>query len=103
MSRPAGSKNKPKEAAAVIFKDGKGEEVKVDANVKIPETDGIMGLHYDAILGIRVLRNGNFKGLWELVLLDDNGNRRKVVTDANSRQMVIGLAVREIRKIVVAM
>ena len=60
-------------------------------------------IHYDEILGIRVLRKGQFRGLWELVRLDDEGKVKQVITDANSRGMVINLATRLILKIVAAM
>ncbi len=59
--------------------------------------------HYDAIFGIRLLRSGQGpfggKGLWELVKLDDYGNRTKVITDANSRGMVLNLLNRYVAKI----
>jgi hypothetical protein len=56
-------------------------------------------IRYDLVLGIRALRNGPFKGLWELVKLTDG--KREVLTDANSRGMVINIATRYIMKIVV--
>lgn len=60
-------------------------------------------IHYDAVFGIRVLRNGQFKGLWELVRLDSEGNRVQVLTDANSRGMCMTILNRQLQKIVVQM
>ena len=58
-------------------------------------------VHYDEILAVRNLRNGRFKGLWELVSLDDQGIVKKVHTDANSRGMIITMMTRAVMKIVV--
>jgi len=58
-------------------------------------------IRYDAIFGVRNLRQGPFKGLWELVHLDDKGNRVKVLTDANSRGMILTIINRYVMKIVV--
>lgn len=60
-------------------------------------------VHYDCVMGVRALRNGPFRGLWELVLLDDNMGRKQVLTDANSRGMIINIMNRQIMKIVVLM
>ncbi len=86
MSRPKGIPNKPK------------------VEVAIPTTfqsNGVKKVHYDEILGIRNLRTGPFKGLWELVRLNDDGTVRQVLTDANSRGMIITMANRQILKIVI--
>lgn len=58
-------------------------------------------VRYDAIFGVRNLRGGNFKGLWELVRLDNKGNRLQILTDANSRGMILTIINRWIMKIVV--
>jgi hypothetical protein len=60
-------------------------------------------LHYDEILGIRCLKKGQFRGLWELVRLDDQGKVRQVLTDANSKNFIITMASRAIYKIVATM
>lgn len=60
-------------------------------------------VHYDEILAVRVLRKGPFRGLWELVRLDDQGKVKQVLTDANSRGMIITMMNRSIMRIVVAM
>lgn len=65
--------------------------------VKMPPVN----THYDVILAVRSLRNGPFKGLWELVQLDSGGKRIKVLTDANSRQMIINLMTRHVLKLVI--
>lgn len=57
--------------------------------------------HYDAILAVRSLRSGPFKGLWELVELDSSGKRVKVLTDANSRQMIINLMTKKVLRLVI--
>jgi hypothetical protein len=59
------------------------------------------GIHYDVILAVRSLRNGPFKGLWELVELDLSGKRIKVLTDANSRQMIINLMTKKVLRLVI--
>lgn len=57
-------------------------------------------IRYDAIFGIRAFRNGQWKGLWELVKLDNEGNR-KVIIDATSRQSMMGMLNREVTRIVI--
>lgn len=69
------------------------------AKLKLPEVKE--DLRYDAIFGVRNLRNGPFKGLWELVRMDNKGNRIQILTDANSRGMIITIINRHIMKIVV--
>lgn len=53
---------------------------------------------YALILGIRRLKTGSFAGLWELTVLDANHDVKRVVTDANTRSIVMNLAGREIGK-----
>lgn len=87
MSRPLGSKNK-----TFI------EDIKTPI-IKQPTID--YPIHYDEILGVRTLRNGRFKGLWELVRLNHDGSVKQVLTDANSRGMIITMMTRQVMKIVV--
>lgn len=91
MGRPLGSKNKK-----TSF-DHHPEPLTIQ-RVEIEEKKLI---HYDEVLGVRSLRNGPFKGLWELVRLNDDGTVKQVLTDANSRGMIITMATRQIMKIVV--
>jgi hypothetical protein len=51
---------------------------------------------YSLILGLRRIREGSFKGLWELTELDGEGSVKRVITDANVRSLVISLATRAI-------
>lgn len=90
MSRPLGSKNK---TTVIEQTEGKVERPYVAIT---PQPT-----RYDSILAIRNLRNGPFKGLWELVKLNSDMSVEKVLTDANSRGMVITMMNREILKIVV--
>lgn len=83
MGRPLGSKNKPE-----ILPDRKQFD---------------QAIHYDEILGIRMLRTGQFRGLWELVRLDDRGKVRQVLTDANSKGSMINLMNRAVMRIVVTL
>lgn len=53
---------------------------------------------YSLILGLRRIKEGSFAGLWELTELDDSGTVKRVITDANTRGIVINLAAREIGK-----
>lgn len=53
---------------------------------------------YNLILGLRRIKEGNFKGLWELTQLDAQGSVLRVITDANAKATVINLAAREIGK-----
>lgn len=60
-------------------------------------------IHYDEVFGVRVLREGQFRGLWELTRLTDNGEIKQVLTDANSRGMILTMMNRAVMKIVVQM
>lgn len=53
---------------------------------------------YALILGVRRIKTGSFAGLWELTELDDKHSVKRVLTDANTRSIVINLAAREIGK-----
>lgn len=53
---------------------------------------------YVLILGVRRLKTGSFAGLWELTELNADGSVKRVLTDANTRSIVINLAGREIGK-----
>lgn len=55
---------------------------------------------YLLILGLRRIKDGDFKGLWELTQLDANGSVVKVITDANTKSSVINLAARAIGAII---
>lgn len=123
MSRPVGSKNKSKERIPFNVQAENRDKVlypHINTPVKIPPVNFVENtanlqkavnafyepverraeVRYDAKFGIRVLRDGQFRGLWELVSWDDKGNK-KVITDANSRGMVINMINRHIMKIIV--
>lgn len=51
----------------------------------------------DLMLTIRRLRVGSFTGLWELCRINPDGSRT-VVSDANTKQIIINLARNEILK-----
>ncbi len=89
MSRPLGSKNKVSDIPTL--------PPLINRPIEIPKVP----IHYDEILAVRTLRNGRFKGLWELVRLNDKGEVKQVLTDANSRGMIITMMTRQIMKIVV--
>ena len=91
MGRPKGSVNKTKETVAPTALYG---------NANIPTVIISQPIHYDVMFGIRNLRNGPFKGLWELVKLDSTG-KRQVITDANSRGSIITMINKHILKIVI--
>lgn len=97
MGRPAGSKNKPKDNGHVETRE-----------VPIVHENPIRGgdhpsdsIRYDVILAVRNLRSGQFKGLWELVELNNDLTRKQVLTDANSRQSLLNLVHRRVMRIVV--
>jgi hypothetical protein len=95
LSRPIGSKNKP-----ILVKL---EESTLKASECLPvRTDGFLPkIHYDLNLSIRAFRTGNWKGLWELSKVDDNG-KRTIIIDATSRQSMINMVNRQIMKMVIA-
>lgn len=93
MSRPAGSKNKQKHWENELTK----YEIPNAAKLIKPEQDKV---HYDAIFGIRAFRTGQWKGLWELVKISNDGTRR-IVVDATSRGSMINLLNRECMKIII--
>lgn len=97
MGRPIGSKNKPSKEEQKFLEIANGPRLEVvDQRLK-PREEAI---HYDAIFGIRAFREGRWKGLWELVKISNEG-KRTVITDANSRGMMINLINRELTKIVI--
>lgn len=49
----------------------------------------------DLVLTLRRLTTGSFTGLWELCRIEPDGTR-KVLTDANTKQIVSNLARNEI-------
>lgn len=51
---------------------------------------------YALILGIRRIKEGPFKGLWELTELSGDNSVKKVISDANTKASVINLAARAI-------
>lgn len=63
---------------------------------KVVETVDKSVNNYSLILGLRRIKEGSFKGLWELTQLDMNGSVVKVLTDANTKASVINLAARAI-------
>lgn len=56
---------------------------------------------YSLILGLRRHKEGPFAGLWELTELDNDRGElsvKRVITDANTRSLIVNLAAREIGK-----
>ena len=53
---------------------------------------------YDLLVGLRLLQNGRFSGLWELVELENPSTEtlkvKKVLTDANTKGQCAGIASR---------
>lgn len=52
--------------------------------------------NYALILGIRRIKEGPFKGLWELTELNGSGSVERVISDANTKASIINLAARAI-------
>lgn len=55
---------------------------------------------YDMILALRRHRSGSFAGLYEVVELDGNLNVVRVVTDANSKSIALGLLANAAVKVI---
>lgn len=53
---------------------------------------------YNLILGLRRLNSGPFQGLWELTELTGDVSVKRVISDANSRGILVSLAAREFGK-----
>lgn len=51
---------------------------------------------FNLILGVRRIKTGSFKGLWELTELSGDCSVKRVITDANVKASVINLAARAI-------
>lgn len=51
---------------------------------------------YHLILGVRRIKDGAFKGLWELTELSGDCSVKKVISDANTKASIINLAARAI-------
>lgn len=105
MSRPAGSKNKPKALEDLIPDATKLIKGVVVAPMAPGISDLVQGerrktIRYDAQFGIRALREGQFKGLWELVRIDNEG-KRTIIMDASTRQSIIVMVNRQIMKIII--
>ncbi len=84
MGRPLGSKNRSKEFE--------------QETVVVPhETVGLPDVRPDLVLTIRRLHVGSFSGLWELCRVESDGTI-KVITDANTKQIVMNLARNEISR-----
>lgn len=105
MSRPFGSKNKTDQ---YVDRDKTlyprpMSPVTIPKTTVIERTEGVVApaIRYDAVFAVRNMRNGPFKGLWELVKLNADQSVEKVLTDANSRGMIITMITREILRIVV--
>lgn len=94
MGRPKGSVNKPKEGALTMVQD---------ASIVLPPIleERRAQVRYDLTLSIRAFRTGNWKGLWELTKVDNDG-KRTIIVDATSRQSVINMVNRQIMKMVIA-
>ena len=128
MTRPKGSKNKPKDFSKIpsdqqmrdrdksiypsmnspVSIKGFAESVAASFEQPIVHTHTIAPvierrkeIRYDAIFAVRFLRKDSaFPGLWELVKLDQNMNRVKVITDANAKGQVQVLLMREVKRLV---
>lgn len=101
MSRPAGSKNKSKgtlNELAVVFGEKRIGEIISHSNNMLKEINKV---HYDLTLSIRAFRTGQWKGLWELSKLENDG-KRVIIVDATSRQSVINMVNRQIMRMVIA-
>lgn len=64
---------------------------KTDSEVKAPAP-----VEYSLILGVRRIKVGPFAGLWELTELDANHSVKRVITDADTRGLIVSLAARAI-------
>lgn len=51
-------------------------------------------VEYNLILGLRRLKEGSFAGLWELTELNADGSVKRVISDANTRGILVSLAAR---------
>jgi len=100
MGRPKGSLNKQKTWVASPAQLDSPIPQTVATLPVVPMLNQPPAIRYDALFGIRNLRSGPFKGLWELVKLDQDG-KRFVITDANSRGSIISLITKQILKIVI--
>jgi hypothetical protein len=62
-------------------------------------TDAVSGVEVapDLVLTVRRIHVGSFSGLWELARVEPDGSI-KVITDANTKAIVISLARNEILK-----
>lgn len=101
MTRPKGSKNKPKEVDRIEIAREELQKI-ADQTIHQPNNHPHIRppIRYDAIFGVRFLRkDSQFPGLWELVKLDGSMNRVKVITDANARGQVMVLLMREVKRI----
>jgi hypothetical protein len=54
---------------------------------------------YDMLIGIRRHRGGSFAGLYEVVELDSKMDVLRVITDANSKSMALGLMANAAAKV----
>lgn len=80
----------------------KSSEIKdVQITPLVLTTPKITPIHYDLNLSIRAFRSGNWKGLWELSKLKNDGTR-EIIIDATSRQSVINMVNRQIMRMVIA-
>lgn len=61
-----------------------------------PKTDVVKPVEYALILGVRRIKEGPFAGLWELTELNGDVSVKRVITDANTRGLVVSLAARAI-------
>lgn len=83
MGRPKGSKSVDTQTVSVAT---------IPGDMTVVRSEGP-----DLILTVRRLRIGSFTGLWELARVMPDGTV-KIITDANTKQIVINLARNEILK-----
>lgn len=108
MSRPKGSRNKSKEYPVKTFEESVNNVsvaqlpvISGEVPVNISPVERRATIRYDGIFGVRFLRKDSlFPGLWELVKLDENMKRIKVITDANAKGQVQVLLMREVKRLV---
>ncbi len=96
MGRPAGSKNRTKGLAEQAKDRDRALYPNIKTAVNLPAQALSIPPRYDIIMGLRVIRQGNFRGLWELVELNNDMTRRMVITDANNKGSVITLMTKRV-------
>lgn len=68
-----------------------------DVGVAVADPVVVVDAQPDLVLTIRRLRIGSFTGLWELCRINPDGSKM-VVSDANTKSLIVSLARNEILK-----